>query len=84
MCLIAFAFKCHPDYDLIVAANRDEFYARPTSPAHFWEDRPSILAGRDLQAGGTWMGVSKKKADFQPVTNYRDKSNIKDNCEISW
>ena len=58
MCLILFAYKTHPKYKLIVAANRDEFYARPTSPAHYWKDHPDILAGRDLEKMGTWMGVT--------------------------
>ena len=48
MCLIVFAYKHHPDYPHILAANRDEFYDRPTSSAHFWEDHPEVLAGRDL------------------------------------
>ena len=54
----------------MVAANRDEFHARPAAPAAFWKDRPSILAGRDLEAGGTWMGVSRN-GKFAAVTNYR-------------
>jgi uncharacterized protein with NRDE domain len=54
----------------VVAANRDEFHARTASPARFWEDRPSVLAGRDLKAGGTWMGVSRS-GRFAAVTNYR-------------
>ena len=55
MCLILFAYKVHPIYNLIVAANRDEFYNRATVPVHFWEDFPEILAGRDLEKHGTWM-----------------------------
>jgi uncharacterized protein with NRDE domain len=70
MCLIVFAWKKHPGYPLIVAANRDEFHARPASPAAFWVDRPNILAGRDLEAMGTWMGVSRSRR-FAAVTNYR-------------
>jgi uncharacterized protein with NRDE domain len=54
----------------VVAANRDEFHARPASPAAFWGDAPAILAGRDLEAGGTWMGVSRT-GRFAAVTNYR-------------
>ena len=79
MCLIAFAVDAHPDYKLILAANRDEFYKRPTSPAQYWPDQPSILAGRDEQAGGTWMAISKS-GRFSAVTNYRDLSNIKDDA----
>jgi uncharacterized protein with NRDE domain len=55
---------------LIVAANRDEFHARPASRAGFWADQPGILAGRDLEAKGTWMGVSRS-GRFAAVTNYR-------------
>lgn len=76
MCLIAFAFDCHPDYKLIVAANRDEFYNRPTAPLHWWNDYPEILGGRDKQAGGTWMAANKS-GRFAAVTNYRDLQNIR-------
>ena len=70
MCLIVLAWRVHPEFPLIVAANRDEFHARPASPAAFWEDQPGILAGRDLEARGTWMGVSRS-GRFAAVTNYR-------------
>lgn len=70
MCLIVLAWRVHPEYPLIVAANRDEFHARPAAPAAFWEDEPAILAGRDLEARGTWMGVSRS-GRFAAVTNYR-------------
>ena len=70
MCLILAAWKVRPGYPLIVAANRDEFHARPAAPAAFWVDRPGILAGRDLEARGTWMGVSRS-GKFAAVTNYR-------------
>lgn len=76
MCLINFHFQDHPIYRLIVAANRDEFYERPTAPAQFWEDKPQLLAGRDLSQGGTWLGVTKK-ARFAALTNYRDPSEQK-------
>lgn len=76
MCLILFAYKAHPKYKLIVAANRDEFYKRETSPAAFWEDHPRLLAGRDMQAKGTWMGVSTN-GRISMLTNYRDLTNIK-------
>lgn len=71
MCLIAFSYKVHPSYPLIIVANRDEFYDRPTAAAHFWEDEPEILAGRDLRQQGSWMGVSKN-GRFAAITNYRD------------
>jgi uncharacterized protein with NRDE domain len=70
MCLVLIALDSHPDYSLIVAANRDEFYDRPTAPARFWDDGPTILAGRDLKAGGTWLGVDRR-GRFAAVTNYR-------------
>ena len=70
MCLIVLAWRVHPEYPLIVAANRDEFHARPAAPAALWEDQPGILAGRDLEARGTWMGVSRT-GKFAAVTNYR-------------
>ncbi|MFE8702818.1 NRDE family protein [Cytobacillus sp. FJAT-54145] len=75
MCLILFAYKVHPKYKLIVAANRDEFYKRATAPAHFWEDHPKILAGRDLEKMGTWMGVTSS-GRFSALTNYRDPKDI--------
>ncbi|MEB3101944.1 NRDE family protein [Ferviditalea candida] len=75
MCLILFAYRAHPLYKLIVAANRDEFYQRPTAPAHFWRDIPHILAGRDLDKMGTWMGVTQE-GRFSALTNYRDPKAI--------
>ncbi|RBW69437.1 NRDE family protein [Bacillus taeanensis] len=71
MCLILFAHRVHPIYPLIVAANRDEFYNRPTKEAHFWDDHPDILAGRDLKQMGTWMGVTTT-GRFAALTNYRE------------
>lgn len=71
MCLITLQFHNHSKYKLIVAANRDEFYQRPTADAHFWEDNPDILAGRDLTAMGTWLGITKQ-GRFAALTNYRD------------
>lgn len=78
MCLIVFSYRTHPKYKLIVAANRDEFYGRPTREVQFWENYPHLLAGQDIQAGGTWMGVSKN-GRFGALTNYRDLSNLKEN-----
>ncbi len=71
MCLILVGWRVHPDYPLVVAANRDEFFARPTAAADFWPDAPAVLAGRDLEAGGTWMGVTRQ-ARFAALTNFRD------------
>jgi len=70
MCLIVLAWRVHPSFPLVVAANRDEFHARPAAAVSFWSDRPGILAGRDLEALGTWMGVSRA-GRFAAVTNYR-------------
>jgi len=70
MCLILFSYKTHPDYKLILAANRDEYYKRPARPASFRKDRPDILAGEDIQAGGAWMGINKS-GRFAALTNYR-------------
>lgn len=71
MCIIFLAYRCHSKYDLITAANRDELYKRPTKAAHFWKDEPSILAGRDLEQMGTWMGVTRT-GRFAALTNYRN------------
>jgi uncharacterized protein with NRDE domain len=70
MCLILLAWKKHARYPLVVAANRDEFHGRPAARAGFWPDQPEILGGRDLEANGTWMGVSRA-GHFAAVTNYR-------------
>ena len=77
MCLIAFAIDVHPDYPLILIANRDEFYNRPTEAAHLWKDQETVFGGRDIQAGGTWMAVSEERR-FAAVTNYRDLKNIRE------
>lgn len=76
MCLIFISVNDHPDYKLIVAANRDEFYDRKTAPVHQWEDHPEIIGGRDLEAGGTWLGVTRS-GRISMVTNYRDLKNIR-------
>lgn len=71
MCLILISYRRGEDYPLIIAANRDEFFSRPTSPAHYWQDYPFILAGRDLEQGGTWMGITRQ-GEFAAVTNLRE------------
>lgn len=71
MCLILLAHRSHPRYPLIVAANRDEYFARPAASARFWDEAPQVLAGRDLQAGGTWLGMTRT-GRFAALTNYRD------------
>jgi uncharacterized protein with NRDE domain len=71
MCLILVAWQAHPAYPLIVAANRDEFHARSTAVAGFWPDAPTIFGGRDLEAGGTWLGLATSER-FAAVTNVRE------------
>ena len=80
MCLIIFAYNVHPSYKLIMAANRDEFYERPSAPADFWEDHPKVLAGRDLKEGGTWLGITRE-GKFAAITNYRDPAALIGNAE---
>jgi uncharacterized protein with NRDE domain len=74
MCLILFSFQETERYPLVLAANRDEFYKRPTAPAQFWPDAPDIFAGRDLLQGGTWLGVSRT-GRIAAVTNFRGPDN---------
>ena len=77
MCLILVAWRAHPDYPLVVAANRDEFFARPAAEAGWWQDAPSVFAGRDLEAGGTWLGLSRD-GRFAGLTNFRDPQRNRD------
>lgn len=70
MCLINFNIGTHEHYKMIIAANRDEFYSRPTAPLHFWDDHKNILGGRDLKAKGTWLAVSKS-GKIGALTNIR-------------
>lgn len=71
MCLILLAVQPGDSHKLVVAANRDEQYARPTAQAAFWDDAPQVLGGRDLQAGGTWLGITRN-GRFAAVTNFRE------------
>ena len=79
MCLIVFAWKVVPGVPLVAAANRDEFYERPSVPAAWWNDQPHIYAGRDLRGGGTWMGVTRE-GRFAAITNIRAPSGKKDDA----
>jgi uncharacterized protein with NRDE domain len=71
MCLLVLAWKTHPRYRLVIAANRDEYHERPTAPLGRWPAPADILAGRDLRAGGTWLGIDHRRR-FGIVTNFRD------------
>jgi uncharacterized protein with NRDE domain len=77
VCLALFAFHTHPRFPLVIAANRDEFYERPTAGAAFWVHAPQVLAGRDLREGGTWFGVTRA-GRFAAVTNYRDPRELRE------
>jgi uncharacterized protein with NRDE domain len=79
MCLIFFALNQHPDYKLVVAANRDEFYRRKTAAASFWDHDPDILAGRDLEASGTWLGMTRS-GRISMLTNFRDLRTLKNSA----
>ncbi len=78
MCLLLISYLSHPEYKLIIAANRDEFYKRPATPAQFWTEHPTLLAGKDLEGGGTWLGLTTA-GKFSAITNYRDIRNLKQN-----
>lgn len=79
MCLILLAINSHPHYSLIIASNRDEFYGRSSEPASFWANSPTLLAGRDLRAGGTWLGITTD-GKFAAITNFRDPASYKENA----
>ena len=79
MCLITFAWQCHERFALVLGANRDEILARPASAAGWWRDRPEILAGRDLAAGGTWLGVTRQ-GRFAALTNIRNPAAAQLGC----
>ena len=76
MCLILIAWQAQAAFPLVVAANRDEFHLRPTAPAAWWSDQPQLLGGRDLAAGGTWMGVTRC-GRFAALTNFRDPARMR-------
>lgn len=79
MCLIVFSWQMVPGSQLIAAANRDEFYARPTTPAAWWKEHPDVYAGRDLQAGGSWIGITRT-GRFAAITNIRAPVEQRDNA----
>ena len=71
VCLILFAYRAHPAFPLVLAANRDEFFERPTLPAAPWPESPAVFGGRDLDKGGSWLAVSAR-GRLAAVTNVRD------------
>jgi uncharacterized protein with NRDE domain len=75
MCLILMAWQAHPEFPIVLAANRDEFRRRPTAAARWWPDKPQLLAGRDLEAGGTWLGMTRH-GQIAALTNFRDPSQV--------
>lgn len=75
MCVIVVGWRVSAEYPLVVIANRDEFFDRPTAPAAFWEDAPGVLAGRDLEAGGTWLGITRNQR-FAAITNFREPHHV--------
>jgi len=72
MCVIALAWPAHPDWPLVLLANRDEFHARPSAPAQWWPDHPGLLGGRDLRAGGSWLAVTRN-GRFAVITNLPER-----------
>jgi uncharacterized protein with NRDE domain len=79
MCLILFSYRTHPSFKLILAANRDEFYARPSEPPAFWKEAPNLLSGRDLVAGGAWLGITRS-GRLAAITNYRNPASVMKNA----
>ena len=76
MCIILGLWQSHPDYSLILIANRDEFHDRPTRPASWWTDESEVFGGTDLRAGGSWLGI-KKGGKLAAVTSFRDARSFK-------
>lgn len=71
MCLILISYQMHEQRPLVIAANRDEYFSRPTQPAAYWSDHSQIYAGRDLEGGGTWLGVTRQ-GRFAVVSNWTE------------
>lgn len=76
MCLVLLAYRQHAAFPVVLIANRDEYHERPTDYAQYWQDTPQVLAGRDRNFGGTWLGV-ERSGRFAAVTNYREPSQRK-------
>ncbi|MEM7313693.1 MAG: NRDE family protein [Planctomycetota bacterium] len=79
MCILFIAVNRHDQYPLVLAANRDEFYERPATASTFWDDRPDMLAGKDVQAGGTWLGLSRS-GRLAALTNVREPQRVISNA----
>ena len=77
MCLYILYYHSHPDYPVILAGNRDEFYERTALPVHHWIDESGITGGKDMKEGGSWLAANKK-GKFAFVTNYRDPESLKE------
>ncbi len=77
MCLVVCAWNIHPTYPFIFAGNRDEFYQRPALPATWWEENPNVLAGKDVEGGGTWLGINRQ-GHVAVLTNYRNPKDIRE------
>lgn len=80
MCILFIAVEQHPKFPLIIAANRDEFYKRPTTASHFWQDKDKLVAGKDLEAGGTWMGMTRT-GNISALTNIRAPDMLKEDAK---
>ncbi|MBA2649454.1 MAG: NRDE family protein [Legionella sp.] len=80
MCLALIAIGQHPLYPLIILSNRDEFYARESAPADFWQESPNVFSGKDLVRHGAWLGVNKD-GYFSLLTNYRDPKAFKSSMQ---
>jgi uncharacterized protein with NRDE domain len=82
MCLIVFAWQAHPAYPLVLAANRDEYLDRPSLPLAYWNDRPDVLGGRDVEKGGSWL-ATHVDGRWAAVTNYRDGATASLRADLS-
>jgi len=84
MCLVLVAHRVHPRYPLVLAANRDEFYERPTAPLQVWPDAPEIVAGRDLRGGGTWLGVLEDSPNMDLAKDFVRFATLDEEFLTNW
>lgn len=80
MCLLLLAIDSHPKHRIVLAANRDEIQTRPTAPADRWSNCPNVIGGRDLEAGGTWMGVTEDSKRWAALTNVFDFERLREDA----